>query len=290
MTDTEKPTRLDFWVDKVKQNPWLSPPARLVWNIGRDAKYLYRSYRVTPDFLKIWRSRKQGNKTHLPPLRLRNGVVLKHGAFDNPVGLLEEVFLDRWYENSASPPRDAIMVDIGANIGAVSLYWTARSPSLHVHAYEPNPSAVGTLRQNIDANGLRSRVDIFPEAVGAGDGELNLWVDIPTELSTGYLNHSPVEGGKRIPVPMVGMEEVWRRLDQRDIWLLKIDTEGAEADILEGAPEALLRATRMAIVEYHDNICPGASERCRRVLNAAGFQWHERVHPWDEGIIYARRI
>jgi hypothetical protein len=75
------------------------------------------------------------------------------------------------------------------------------------------------------------------------------------------------------------MKEACRRLDQRKIWLLKIDTESAEADILEGAP-ALLNATRTMIVEYHDNICPRASARCRRVLDAAGFRWRERVHPF----------
>jgi hypothetical protein len=85
------------------------------------------------------------------------------------------------------------------------------------------------------------------------------------------------------------MEEVWRRLDQREIWLLKIDTEGAEADILEGAPEAVLSATQTAIVEYHDNICPEASSRCEKVLREAGFKCRVRVHPWDEGIIYAQR-
>ncbi len=43
---------------------------------------------------------------------------------------------------------------------------------------------------------------------------------------------------------MIGLEQVWQRLGQCEIWLLKIDTEGAEADILEGAPEAMLGATQ----------------------------------------------
>jgi hypothetical protein len=97
---------------------------------------LYRSCRVTRDWLEVWSYRKHGgDKGPLPPLGLRNGVLLKHGEFENPVGLLKEVFLDRWYECGAKPPADATMVDIGANIGAVSLYWAAVSPSLRIHAY-----------------------------------------------------------------------------------------------------------------------------------------------------------
>ena len=58
----------------------------------------------------------------LPPLRLRNGVVLHSGSYDSPVLLLNEVFIDRWYEIGALPPPDANMLDIGANIGAVTLF------------------------------------------------------------------------------------------------------------------------------------------------------------------------
>ena len=93
-----------------------------------------------------------------------------------------------------------------------------------------------------------------------------------------------------ISVPKVGMTDVWRRLDQAPIWLLKIDTEGGEGDILEGMPEEMLRATEHIVVEYHDNLEPGVSSRCRSLLAASGFEFTERVHPWDEGILYARRV
>jgi hypothetical protein len=47
----------------------------------------------------------------------------------------------------------------------------------------------------------------------------------------GFENSVGFEGGRRISVPMVRMDEVWHRLDQREIWLLRSGTEGAEADI-----------------------------------------------------------
>jgi FkbM family methyltransferase len=258
--------------------------------IARRVRRVYRLRRVTPDWLKLVRSSPGGDGASQPPVRLRSGFVMNHGKWDNPVLMLEEVFLDRWYEHDGgSPPSDATMVDIGANMGAVSLYWAGAADSLQIHAYEPNPAANNTLQTNVSANDLHRRVEVFAEAVGRGDGELDLWVDVPTDLSTGYLDHSPVDGGRRVSVPMVGMEQIWQRLDRRGIWLLKVDTEGAEADILEGAPLEMLQATQNAIIEYHDNICPGASERCRKVLDAAGFRYRTRVHPWDEGIFYASR-
>jgi FkbM family methyltransferase len=58
-------------------------------------------------------------------------------------------------------------------------------------------------------------------------------------------------------VPVIGLDEIWQRINKKTIWLLKVDTEGAEVDILEGASETVLGATQNAIVEYHDNIFPG---------------------------------
>jgi hypothetical protein len=71
--------------------------------------------------------------------------------------------------------------------------------------------------------------------------------------------------------------------------MLKIDTEGAEGDILEGASREMLQATQHAIVEYHDILCPGVSARVQGILSAAGFECRTHVHPWEEGIIYASR-
>ncbi len=241
--------------------------------------------------LKNWRAvwKYQRQKEHLPPFELRNGVVLHHGPYDSPALLLDEVWVKQWYEIGRLPPADALMLDVGANIGSVSLYWAHKSPAMRVHCYEPNPAAVITLRRNIAANALGQRAEIFAEGVGRTAGSLKLWVDVPTDLSTGYMDSSPAEGGKRIEVPVVGIDEAWRRLGNKKIWLLKVDTEGAEVDILEGASASFLAAVENTIVEYHDNIVPGSFARARVVLEGAGFKCQFLHHPWKEGIIYGYR-
>ena len=132
----------------------------------------------------------------MPPFELRNGLVLHHGPYDSPILLLDEVWIRQWYELDRIPPANATMLDVGANIGFVTLYWANKSPSLRVHCYEPNPAAVATLRRNIAGNGLDQRAEVFPEGVGRSRGSLKLWVDIPTELSTAYLEKSPGGGWK----------------------------------------------------------------------------------------------
>lgn len=228
-------------------------------------------------------------KRPLPALRFRNGLTLNHGKYDDPLLLLDEAFIKRLYDFKAVAPRDGIMVDIGANIGSVTHFFTLACPTARIHAYEPNPAAFVMLQRNISDNHMGQKVAAFPEAVGRESGELSLWVDVNTTLSTAYMEVSPGEGGRRVNVPMVGLDEVWRRLAREPIWLLKIDTEGAEGDILEGASKSTLGAVQNAIIEYHDNIVPGVSERCHRVLASSGFRWRTLTHPWNEGIIYATR-
>jgi FkbM family methyltransferase len=259
---------------------WLSTKWRTAVTLGHFARLL-------ANWPTVWKYRNE--KTSLPSLRFRNGLILNHGAYDDPMLLLDEVFIRRLYDFKTDAPTDGIMVDIGANIASVTQFFAYASETLRIHAYEPNPAAFETMRRNIKDNRLEKRVTTFPEAVGRDAGDLNLWVDINTTFSTAYMDTSPVEGGRRIKVPMVSLDEAWQRLNKAPIWLLKIDTEGAEGDILEGASKATLGAVQNAIIEYHDNIVPGVSERCYKVLKAAGFKWRTFVHPWDEGIIYASR-
>ena len=53
--------------------------------------------------------------------------------------------------------------------------------------------------------------------------------------------------------------------------LVKIDTEGAEADILEGARPQTLKAIRQFVIEYHDALCSDELCSMRARIGNAGF-------------------
>lgn len=78
MIRTETPAGLDLWADRARRTPWIR--SRAGW-VGDRALDVRRSCRVTRDWLEVWSYRKHGgDKGPLPPLRLRNGVLLKHDA------------------------------------------------------------------------------------------------------------------------------------------------------------------------------------------------------------------
>ena len=251
------------------------------------ARTLWRMARWLSNWREVWGAYRAGRA--LPPLVFRSGLTLHHEADDSPVALLHEVFGERQYARHLEAPEGGVMIDLGANIGAVALDWASRSEGLRVHAYEPNPPTNGTLRRNVEANGLAGRVFVHDEAVGRAGGHFEMWTNVRSMAATGYADSPPREGAVRVRVPSVDLDEVVRRAGGGPVALLKMDTEGAEADTLEGAAPETLAAIRQVVLEYHDVFCPGALARCRGVLERAGFRCLVRPTNERQGLIYARR-
>ena len=248
---------------------------------------LGRMIRWLSNWRDVWSSYRVGLSP--PPLQFRSGFTLHHGLQDSPIGLLHEVFGDRQYRRHLTAPVEGVMIDLGANIGAVTLDWAHRSRPLRIHAYEPNPLTNNMLRRNIEVNGLTERVTVFDEAVGRGSGELRLWTNVNSLTATGYGDTPPAPSAEVTCVPLIDLDEVVRRAGGGPVALLKMDTEGAEVDTLEGASPATLRAIRQIILEYHMRASPDAQARCLKALEQAGFRC--LVHPLHayHGLIYAWR-
>jgi FkbM family methyltransferase len=215
----------------------------------------------------VWYAHRSGRA--VPPLRFHNGQVLLHGAGDAPVFLFFEVFANACYRQQiTTPERGTTLIDIGANIGAFTLDCAARFPSLRIDAYEPNPRAFRVLEENIAANRLESRVRAYPEAIGRSQGFLDLWGSADSILATGYPRGSETTGSSS-RCSMVDLGVVVARAGG-DVSVLKIDAEGAEADIIEGG-EPVLRSVAQVVGEYHEDRVPGVLARCRSAFEQAGF-------------------
>lgn len=201
-----------------------------------------------------------------PPLRFRNGLTLYHGPDDGPVFLFFEIYANGCYRRAVPIPSSGVIVDIGANIGAFVLACAARRPQVTIDAYEPNPRAFATLRQNVEANGLSGRVRLFQEAVGGRAGTLRLAIGGPSLAASGY-GASRDESSSHVDATAVTLGTVVERAGT--IALLKIDAEGAEADILSHPRD--LESVAAVVGEYHEDLVPGIRARVLAALREAGF-------------------
>jgi FkbM family methyltransferase len=209
---------------------------------------------------EVWKT--YSSASRMPPLRFRNGMIIHHEDRDSAGALFFEIFANGCYRPGLPVSLSGEIVDIGANIGAFTLDAATRYPAALIHAYEPDPDTCDTLRRNVKENGLSSRVRIWNEAVAGVAGTLRLWQGEGSVFTSAYLDAS----GSRVfrDVPAVTLECVVARASGR-IGVLKMDCEGAEAEILEAAGPAL-DAVDFLVAEYHVPLVPDVLPRLTRVL------------------------
>lgn len=180
-----------------------------------------------------------------------------------------EVNVGRMYEQvpGFTPSPGDTVLDIGANVGLFTLRQAFRGA--HVYAFEPNPDAFGRLRTNVDENHSPGRVEIFQKALGPSPGRAFLAHSVAT-VETRTLLHP--EGD----IEVVTLDQVVVNLGLSAVSLLKLDVEGAEADILRGGIRAL-SITRRVVMEYHS---PELLSQATELLGAAGFSMLKSAPPY----------
>jgi FkbM family methyltransferase len=134
-----------------------------------------------------------------------------------------------------------VFFDVGAHIGEYALLAShAVQSSGEVHAFEPQPDTFAHLTNNVELNDLRN-VSLNDCAVSDRNGEVDFTVRSEPSLSSMVGATEPPKkeaAGRTIKVPTRRLDDYCR---ERGCWpdLMKIDVEGAELLVLQGAKELL---------------------------------------------------
>lgn len=133
-------------------------------------------------------------------------------------------------------------VDVGANIGAYSLFVAAKAgPNARILAIEPQPDVFDRLTYNISQNPFGT-VKAVACAVADKGGELTLFLDPRNKGESSVKIVGPSQGGT-VRVPAVTLLDLLREEGFRRVDAMKLDVEGAEDLILDpffrDAPKSL---------------------------------------------------
>jgi len=133
-------------------------------------------------------------------------------------------------------------LDIGANIGTYSIFFAKQG--LTGCAFEPSPENFQALKQNIDLNHLTEKVQLYE--LGLGDHH---YIDEFSfdPINTGATHTSSVVNpdaieGKKEKVKIVTLDSLIHECQfdpEKDKVLVKIDVEGMEINVIEGAKNFL---------------------------------------------------
>jgi FkbM family methyltransferase len=168
-------------------------------------------------------------------------------------------------------------VDVGANCG----YYTALAASCvgasgRVFSIEPQPVAYTQLVEMVRANGL-NQVRTFPYGLSTLDGEATLY--LPPE-SSGENNATMVRhpAAREIRVHTRTLDHCISEWGIERIDVLKIDVEGYEPKVLQGATQALSKGNIRAILcEFNDvwlEAADSSSGALLSLLRSHGFSIH----------------
>ena len=154
--------------------------------------------------------------------------------------------------------RDKDAIDVGANDGSYVHY--LRRYARRVIGFEPMPSLADALRVK-----FRHGVDIRSIALSdhAGTVELHMPV-VDGVMVTGCSTVSPTASAtypahRAIEVPMATLDSVY----DGDVGFIKIDVEGHEQAVLDGALQTIRRCRPRMLVEIDERLSPGGLDRAK---------------------------
>lgn len=163
-------------------------------------------------------------------------------------------------------PPGAVVVEAGSNIGAITVPLAAAAGT--VLAFEPQPFVYNVLCGNLALNGC-ANVKAFPIALGRG-GTMALPPGLDYAAPSANFGGVSLVAGDSVAVAALDRLEL-PRLD-----LLKVDVEGMEIDVLEGARRTIERCRPVLYVE--DDRAEN-SGRLRALIASLGYDYTVHTPP-----------
>ena len=148
--------------------------------------------------------------------------------------------------------RDFSVIDLGANIGFLTLEFAKRSPQGTVYSFEPDSETFSKLSRNVNANGFKN-IKLFRSAVGSRAGTAELFKMY--ESNPGANRILPAKPSIAVPseiIEVVSLDDLDSRGFFPKVDLIKIDVEGYELFALEGARNLIARWQPILFVELVD--------------------------------------
>lgn len=165
-------------------------------------------------------------------------------------------------------------LDIGAQMGYLSLEAAAANREGAVYSFEPEPTNYKRLCDNVSLNAIET-IKTYNTALGSTTGTLDLYLADSNSGAHSAFQHNTNVSDKTVQVPMQTLDSIVEKELINDVSLIKLDVEGYELEVLKGAIQTLKQQQPMLIVELNDeiqNAAGSSSERVKHLLGSLGYR------------------
>ncbi|MEO1655541.1 MAG: FkbM family methyltransferase, partial [Bacteroidota bacterium] len=153
------------------------------------------------------------------------------------------------------PSKGGVLLDIGANVGLYSFYFLQKKVDLSVYAFEPNPIGMTCMQNTIKANNLSS-IDLIAKGLSNQKDNSKLYL---SNLNQG--NHSlradmidVNKGVKTVDIETLRLDDWMAEVKPEKVDALKIDVEGWEFQVLDGARKFLRKYRPSLLIECRKSL------------------------------------
>jgi len=196
------------------------------------------------------------------------GTAIILGGFENT----ERAFVENFLRYGM------VVIDVGAHHGFYTLLASKKvGPAGRVLAFEPSPREKKKLLRHLRLNQC-SNVKIWDCALGRAAGNADLFIINGTQTGCNSLRPpNAMQPTKTLPVRVARLDECLEREGIEHVDFIKMDVEGAEIEVLNGATRLLDRRPRPVLVcEVQDIRTAPWGYRAKAIidfLSQRGFQW-----------------
>jgi len=216
---------------------------------SRRLKYLIKSKSLR--FVKDLK-----DKSHNINSIIWNDKKVFYRSSTSDMTLMYEILFQSKYKSEYFFPdklNPKVIFDIGGNIGITSIYLASIFPDAKIYTFEPLPDNFEILTKNIQKY---DNIEAFNIGLGSKNGNFKVYLSDDSENFGGVSFFPDPTGNKSdsyISCEVKNINEMIEKLNIESIDLIKIDTEGAEHDILMAIHEKIIRNVSWITGELHGN-------------------------------------
>lgn len=179
------------------------------------------------------------------------------------------------------------IVDIGANIGAASLWFLRQAPDCRVFSIEPDALVSQILDTNCSMNDSKGRMKLVRAAIGGDSGVGRLIQGDSSTTNRIVLEFDTAGRNVEQQVPVYSLRDLFSYLNLESVDLIKLDCEGAEFATISRSSAADLQRVGVIIGEFHNS--SGHPEDLETALTRVGFSFRIISAGEDAGMFVAAR-
>ncbi len=141
------------------------------------------------------------------------------------------------------------VVDVGANVGLLSIALSELFRNGTVHSFEPLPNIYEVLEGNLKKNEI-SNVLAMRAAVGESPHETFINIPNNREVGGAFTSDSEIDGVESYQVDVLRLDDYLQDKEQK-LGIIKIDVEGDELSVINGAEKSIKEHSPVLFVEFN---------------------------------------